>query len=152
MDRAQVCRLVTCAKQFLAPAVDDAAVDSADDHVAEEGEKMVAGDIALRVVRLRLEAQFGALEVCLGKRGEGYLWRACVLIQKLTLPLKRLALCAEALFFLLPALAGPILIVKGAVPAACVILICGHWITSFLPFSWTHEYGQRLSMCKKYTL
>lgn len=61
---------------------------------------------------------------------ECYLWRASVLIQKLPLPLECLALCAEALFFLLPALTGPVLIVKGAVPAACIILVCRHGLTS----------------------
>ena len=147
VDRAQVGRLVTCAQQLLAPAIDGTAVDGADDHLTEEGEKMVAGDIALRVVRLRLEAQLGTLEVSLGKRGECYLRRASVLIQKFSLPLKRLALRGEALFFLLPALAGPVLVVKGAVPAACVILVCRHGLTSFLtiflmPGIWYNKFIQ----------
>lgn len=99
MDRAQVGRLVTCAQQLLAPAIDGAAVYVTNNHIAEEGNQMVAGDIALCVVRLRLKAQLGALEVGLGKRGEGYLWRASVFIQKFPLPPKCLALCVEAFFF-----------------------------------------------------
>lgn len=132
VDRAQVGGLVSRAQQLLPPAVDGTAVDGADDHVAEEGKKMVAGDVALCVVRLRLEAQFGALEVGFDQHLEGYLRRACVFIQKLPLPLECLALGGEARFLLLPALAGPVLVVKGAVPAACVILVCRHGLTSFL--------------------